>query len=145
MNAPGKSLLKAVSILFIIGGVTFTAITIIMLALNIFPGMTSELGAFAALFSSISIASIALILVIATNVIQLIIGIIGLKKCGDPLKAQFFIITGLILFILALAGIILSIMDEKFSFLSLIVISFVLPILYIVGGVQNKKAISPSM
>lgn len=156
MNAPGKSLLKVVSILFIIGSIIVIIISILtLLTLTFLPNMigglmdeyASEFGDFSNELAEVSglfgsLVSIALILGIITSVIQLIIGIIGLKKCGDPSQAQFFIVTGIILCLLSLVSIILSAVGGDFQFTG--VIGFVLPILYIVGGLQNKKAISSS-
>jgi hypothetical protein len=59
--------------------------------------------------------------------------IMGLKKCADPAKAQFFIVIGGVLCGLQLISMIVSM--SAFG-----VIGFVLPILFIVGGMQNKKA-----
>jgi Ca2+/Na+ antiporter len=57
----------------------------------------------------------------------------GIKKSGDPSKAMFFIVTGIILCVLTLVSMIMN-----FQVTSLI--GFVLPVLYIVGGAMNKKA-----
>ena len=73
----------------------------------------------------------------------MIIGILGLGKCGDPTKAGFFIVTGIVLCAFAFLSLILSIVGGGFQFTGLI--GFVLPILFIVGGVQNKNAASSSV
>lgn len=59
-------------------------------------------------------------------------------KSEDPSRANFFIVTGIVLCALYLISMIMS-----FNVLSLI--NFVLPILFIVGGVQNKNAAAPSV
>jgi len=65
--------------------------------------------------------------------VDLVIGIIGVKQCGDPSKALFFIIVGFILGGLTLISLIVA-----FSVWNLL--GLVMPVLYIVGGFMNKKA-----
>ena len=125
MNAPGKGILKVVSILFIIFGAIATIFSIIALI-----GSTMASSLFGGL---VAILVIATIIALISSLLELVLGIVGLKKCADPSQANFFIVTGIILCVLNLVSMIMS-----FSVLSLI--GFVLPILYIVGGVQNKNA-----
>lgn len=130
MNAPGKGLLKVISILFIVFGVIATIVSVVALIGS--AALTAYLG------------DLGIILVIATvvmliaSVLELVMGILGIKKCSDPAKAGFFITTGIILCILTLASMIMNIASAGFSVTSLI--GFVLPVLYIVGGIMNKKA-----
>ena len=146
MNAPGKGLLKVVSILFIIFGAiatiasligVFGAIAAASLVSAATDAISSEVGtAVAAAVGPMLI--VALIIAIADSVLTLIIGIMGVGKSGDVSKADFFVKTGIVLCIIALISVIFSIVGGSFSVTSLI--GFVLPILYIVGGNQNKKA-----
>lgn len=132
MNAPGKGLLKVISILFIIFGVIAAIVSVIaLLGSAILTAYAGGLGA---------IVMIATIVMLLASVLELIIGIIGIKKCNDPAKAGFFITTGIILCALTLVSLIMSIASAGFSATSLI--GFVLPVLYIVGGCMNKKAVS---
>lgn len=133
MNAPGKTLLKVVSILFIIFGAIALIVSIIAL-----------IGAsvVAALVPLAGILIVGTIIMIIVSVLELVLGIIGLKKCGDPSQANFFIVSGIILCVLALVSLIFSIAGGGFNVTSLI--GFVLPILYIVGGFMNKKAATAS-
>ena len=81
MNAPGKGLLKVISILFIIFGVIATIMSV--LALIGSAAVTAYLG------------ELGIILVIATavmliaSVLELVMGILGLKKCGGPCESWF--------------------------------------------------------
>ena len=141
MNAYGKGLLKVVSILFIIFGAIATVILIIGL---IGYAMADSIGGLA------GIIIVTLILILVVSVLELIIGIVGLKKCGDPTKGRFFITTGIILCALSLVSLILSIAGGSFDVTSLgiktgtlTIIGFVLPVLYIIGGSMNKKAVPP--
>lgn len=127
MNAPGKGILKVVSILFIVFGAILTIISIIgLIGSSMVSSMFGGLGA---------ILVIATVIALISSLLELVIGIIGVKKCEDPSQANFFIVTGIVLCALYLITMIMS-----FSVWNLI--GFVLPILFIVGGVQNKNAAS---
>lgn len=130
MNAPGKGILKTVSILFIVFGAIATVFSIIGLAGSAMLTAVAEEAAAAAVGG---VLVLAMILAVAVSALELILGIVGLKKVADPSKAQYFIVVGIILCVLSLATTIMN-----FSVLSLV--SFVLPVLYIVGGFMNKKA-----
>jgi hypothetical protein len=128
MDAPGKGMLKVVSILFIIFGAIATIVSIVALVGSAV--LTAYTEGLAGIFI---VGSIILLLV---SVLELIVGIIGLKKCADPAQAGFFIVTGIVLCVLGLVSMIMTL--SSFQVTSLI--SFVLPILYIVGGFMNKNA-----
>lgn len=113
----GKTLLRVISIIFIVFGAISTIFSIIALI------GTAVIG---------TGFIIATVLLLISSLIELIIGIVGLKKSGDPSDANFFIVTGFILGILMLISMIMN-----FSGWSLI--GFVLPVLYIVGGYMLKK------
>lgn len=130
MNAPAKGLLKIVSILFIVFGVIATIIS--LLAVLGSAALTAAAGI-------VGILLLATILLLAASVFEFVFGIIGLKKCGDPTKAGFFIVSGIILCVISLVSLIIGILNSSFQVTSLI--SFVLPLLYIIGGVMNKKAV----
>ena len=125
MNAPGKGILKVSSIIIIIFGAIATIFSIIaLIGSSMVSSVFGGLGA---------ILVVATIIALISSLLELVLGIVGLKKCDDPSQANFFIVTGIILCVLNLVSMIMS-----FSVLSLI--NFVLPILFIVGGVQNKNA-----
>jgi hypothetical protein len=143
MNAPAKNLLKVSSILMIIFGAIATGVTIISLAGS--AGEASRLGG----FTGIIIATIILIAV--GSALELTAGIIGLKKYSDPTRRRYFILSGMILCVLSLASLIVSIADGSFTFFILGIptgvlksIAFMLPILFIIGGAMNRKAVQPA-
>lgn len=127
MNAPGKGMLKVVSILFIVFGAIATLVSLI--------GLFGSAVLAAATYRLAGILVVAMVIALISSVLELIVGIIGLKRCEDPAQSGFFIVTGIILCALMLISLIMS-----FSFMSLI--GFVLPILFIVGGMMNKNASS---
>lgn len=135
MDAPGKNLLRVTSILLIIFGAIDAFISIIGLACTSFlsnaaTGITGSAVAGTALGGMLAVAAF---LLLASGVLDLILGILGLKKCGDPAQANYFIVCGIVLCIVPFISMVMS-----FQITSLI--GFVLPALYIVGGYMNRKA-----
>ena len=129
----GAGFLKVTGILMIIGG----AISIIM-------GIIAALGVAALVYISSGTVSSALLyasvtLMIVSAVAELVAGIIGVANCKKPEKAGVCIVCGIIVAVLSIAGTILnSVGGGSFSAFSLI-LGLVLPVLYIVGAVFNKK------
>jgi hypothetical protein len=140
MNAPGKGLLKTVSILFIIFGAIATIVSIFaVLGSAVLTSVAADLGgdAGAAVGGLLMIATIIMLIV---SVLELVLGIMGVgKRSNDPSKAGFYIVSGIILCVLALVSLIMSITSGGSWWTS--GIGFVLPILYIVGGSMNKKVL----
>ena len=132
-KAKGTGFLKVTGILMIIGG----GISIIM-------GIIAALGVAVVAYVSDGKASSTLLyasvlLVIASAIAQLVAGIIGVVNCRKPEKAMSCIVCGVIVAVLSIAGSILnSVGGGSFSVLSLI-LGLVLPVLYIIGAVFNKK------
>ena len=129
----GSGFLKVTGILMIIGG----AISVIM-------GIIAALGVAALVYISDGTVSSALlytsvILMIVSAVAELVAGIIGVVNCKKPEKAGVCIAWGIIVAVLSVAGTILnSVGGGTFSVFSLI-LGLVLPVLYIIGAVFNKK------
>ena len=129
----GAGFLKVTGILMIIGG----AISIIM-------GIIAALGVAALVYISSGTVSSALLyasvtLMIVSAVAELVAGIIGVANCKKPEKAGVCIVCGIIVAVLSIAGTILnSVGGGSFSAFSLI-LGLVLPILYIIGAVFNRK------
>lgn len=129
----GSGFLKVTGILMIIGG----GISIIM-------SIVAVLGIAALVYISDGEASSAMLyasvaLMVVSAVAQLVAGIIGVVNCKKPEKAGVCIAWGVIVAALCIAGTILnSVGGGTFSILSL-VLGLVLPILYIIGAVFNKK------
>lgn len=127
MDPSGKGMLKVVSILFIIFGAIATVVSLIaLLGASILAVVTVGLS---------GLLTIATIIALISSAAELVIGIIGLKKCADPAQAGFFIVTGIVLCVLTLVSMIMF-----FQITSLI--GFVLPVLFIVGGFMNKNSVA---
>lgn len=129
----GSGFLKVTGILMIIGG----GISIIM-------SIIAVLGVAALVYISDGEASSAMLyasvaFMVVSAVAQLVAGIIGVVNCKKPEKAGVCIAWGVIVAVLCIAGTILnSVGGGSFSIFSL-VLGLVLPILYIIGAVFNKK------
>ena len=129
----GTGFLKVTGILMIIGG----GISIIM-------GIIAALGVAALAYISDGTVSSALlyasvVLMLISAVAELVAGIIGVVNCKKPDKAGSCIVWGIIVAVLSVAGTILnSVGGCYFSAFSLI-LGLVLPVLYIIGAVFNKK------
>ena len=134
-SAPAQGLLKVISILFIIFGAIATIVSLIAVIGS--AALTSVAGAYGAAAIG-GILLLATILLLVVSVLEFVLGIVGLKRCGDPTKAGFFIVSGIILCALSLISLIIGLAYGSFQFTGLI--GFVLPALYIIGGLQNKKA-----
>ena len=133
MHTPGKLLLKLASILFICWGC-------IALGLVLLFCLASSLLVWIISFLSLSVASVAgtafliiCILLLLSSILQIITGILGLRRCGDPARASFFITNGWIL--CATTGISLLI-----SFQLLGLIGLCISTLFVIGGYRNKYA-----
>ena len=135
MDAPGKGILKTVSILFIIFGAI--AAVICLVGILGFAALSTTGGVIGAGIGSLLMVATVLLLIV--SVLELILGIVGLKKCGEPSQAGYFITTGIVLSVLSLVSMIVGIAGSGFTLTSLI--GFVLPVLYIVGGYMNRKVI----
>ena len=129
----GSGFLKVTGILMIIGG-----------AISVILGIIAALGVAALVYISDGTVSSALlytsvILMIVSAVAELVAGIIGVVNCKKPEKAGVCIAWGIIVAVLSVAGTILnSVGGGTFSVFSLI-LGLVLPVLYIIGAVFNKK------
>jgi hypothetical protein len=134
MNAPGKGILKVVSILYIIFGGIFALLGVLSLFLattisawmgGIMGGMMGGLGVMA--------GGLLFVVLLIPAAVDLVIGIVGVRNADEPSRSTFFIVTGFILGGLSLIGLILA-----FSIWGLIML--VMPVLFIVGGYMNRNA-----
>ncbi len=136
VQAPkGAGFLKVCGILMIIGG-----------ALGIILGIVALIGVFAlsALLEgsggSMGGLIFSAVLAIVAGVVELIAGIIGVKNCKNPAKATTCIVWGAIVAALTIISQILSVAGgESFNVMSCIT-GLVVPVLFIVGAVLNKKS-----
>ena len=129
----GTGFLKVTGILMIIGGAVSIILSIIAaLGIAALAYISDEAVSSALLYASV-------ILMIVSAVAELVAGIIGVANCKKPDKAGSCIVWGIIVAVLSVAGTILnSVGGGSFSAFSLI-LGLVLPVLYIIGAVFNKK------
>ena len=127
----GRKFLKVTGILMIIGG-----------AFGIIGGIVAMIGAgalAAVLETSAGGLMLASVLILASAVFQLIAGIMGVKNCDKPEKAQSCLVMGVIVAILSVAGNVISnVLGSSFNILSYAT-GLVIPVLYIIGAVKNKE------
>ena len=78
-------------------------------------------------------------LMVASAVAELVAGIVGVVNCKKPEKAGVCIVWGAIVAVLCVAGTVLNLVaNGEFNIFTLAV-GLVLPVLFIIGGVNNKK------
>ena len=127
----GRKFLKVTGILMIIGG-----------AFGIIGGIVAMIGAgalAAVLETSAGGLILASVLILASAVFQLIAGIMGVKNCDKPEKAQACLVMGIIVAILSVAGNVTSnVLGSDFNVFNYAT-GLVIPILYIIGAAKNKE------
>ena len=127
----GRKFLKVTGILMIIGG-----------AFGIIGGIVAVIGAgalAAVLETSAGGLMLASALILASAVFQLIAGIMGVKNCDKPEKAQSCLVMGVIVAILSVAGnVTSSVLGSSFNITSYVT-GLVIPVLYIIGAAKNKE------
>ena len=127
----GRKFLKVTGILMIIGG-----------AFGIIGGIIAMIGAgalAAVLETSAGGLMLASALILASAVFQLIAGIMGVKNCDNPEKAQSCLVMGVIVAILSVSGNIISnVLGSDFNIFSYAT-GLIIPVLYIIGAVKNKE------
>ena len=128
----GRKFLKVTGILMIIGG-----------AFGIIGGIVAMIGAgalAAVLETSAGGLMLASALILASAVFQLIAGIMGVKNCDKPEKAQSCLVMGVIVAILSVSGNIVSnVLGSSFNIMSYAT-GLIIPVLYIIGAVKNKES-----
>ena len=127
----GRQFLKVTGILMIIGG-----------AFGIIGGIVAIIGAgalAAVLETSAGGLMFASVLILASAVFELIAGIMGVKNCDKPEKAQSCIVIGVIVAILSVAGNVISnVLGSDFNIINYAT-GLIIPVLYIIGAVKNKE------
>ena len=129
----GSGFLKVTGILMIIGG----GISIIM-------GIIAALGVAALAYVSDGRASSALLyasvgLMLVSAAAELTAGIIGIINCKKPEKAGICMAWGVIVAVLCVASTILNSAGGGSFSVFFLILGLVLPVLYIIGAVFNKK------
>ena len=127
----GSKFLKVTGILMIIGA-----------AFGIIGGIIALIGAgalAAVLETSAGGLMLASALILLSAIFQLIAGIMGVKNCDKPEKAQNCLVMGIIVAILSVSGNIISnVLGSDFNILSYAT-GLIIPVLYIIGAVKNKE------
>ena len=127
----GRKFLKVTGILMIIGG-----------AFGIIGGIVAMIGSgalAAVLETSAGGLMLASALILASAVFQLVAGIMGVKNCDKPEKAQSCIVIGVIVAILSVAGNVISnVLGSDFNIINYVA-GLIIPVLYIIGAVKNKE------
>ena len=127
----GRKFLKVTGILMIIGG-----------AFGIIGGIVAMIGVgalAAVLETSAGGLMLASVLILASAVFQLIAGIMGVKNCDKPEKAQSCLIMGVVVAILSVSGNVISnVLGSDFNIFSYAT-GLIIPVLYIIGAVKNKE------
>lgn len=127
----GRKFLKVTGILMIIGG-----------AFGIIGGIVAVIGAgalAAVLETSAGGLMLASTLILASAVFQLIAGIMGVKNCDKPEKAQSCIVIGVIVAILSVTGNVISnVLGSDFNIINYAA-GLIVPVLYIIGAAKNKE------
>ena len=127
----GRKFLKVTGILMIIGA-----------AFGIIGGIIAMIGvgALAAVLETSAVGlMLASVLVLASAVFQLSAGIMGVKNCDKPEKAQTCLVMGIIVAILSVAGNVISnVLGSDFNAFNYAT-GLVIPVLYIIGATKNKE------
>ena len=126
----GSKFLKVTGILMIISA-----------AFGIIGGIIALIGAgalAAVLETSAGGLMLASALILVSAVFQLIAGIMGVKNCDKPEKAQSCMVIGVIVAILSVAGNVISnVLGSDFNIMNYAT-GLIIPILYIIGAAKNK-------
>ena len=128
----GRKFLKVTGILMIIGA-----------AFGIIGGIVAVIGATAlaaVLETSAGGLIFASVLILVSAIFQLIAGIMGVKNCNKPEKAQSCRVMGIIVALLSVAGNVISnVLGSSFNILSYAT-GLIIPVLYIIGAAKNKTS-----
>lgn len=128
----GSKFLKVTGILMIIFGALALVLAIIAIA---------GISLLAAMGASSGLLTVSCILMLVGAVAELVAGIIGVKNWNKLEKAGTCITWGIIVIVLCVISNILTVVGGgDFSVLNLAT-GLVIPVLYLIGGLQNKKAL----
>lgn len=133
-KANGKTMLLVASILLLIGGVIalITSLVGILAGSYIASTGVNGAGALATLFLVYFITSLVMAL------FQMVASIFGIVNHKKTEKAQACLVMGIILVALAVLNMILAFCINSFSFG--LVLSLILPLLYVGGAIMNRSA-----
>lgn len=127
-------------------GATFLKVTgiimIVVAALGIILGIVALIAAIAAnalAGGALGLLIVAALIALVGSVLQLIAGIIGVKNCNKPEKAQTCIVWGAIVAALNVLSVVLTVAQGGDIAVSGI-LGIVVPALFIFGAIKNKQA-----
>ena len=128
----GSKFLKVTGILMIIFGALALILSIVA---------AIGLAALAALDLNTWQYTSAVILMLVGSIFELIAGIVGVKNCNKPEKAGTCMVWGIIVIALSVLSNVLTLVGnpDNFSIVNLLT-GLVIPVLYLIGAVMNKKA-----
>lgn len=130
-QAKGATFLKVTGIIMIVGG-----------ALGIILGIVALIAAIAAnalAGGAGGLLVVAALIALVGSVLQLIAGIVGVKNCNKPEKAQTCIVWGAIVAALNVLSVVLTVAQGGDIAVSGI-LGIVVPALFIFGAIKNKQA-----
>lgn len=130
-QAKGATFLKVTGIIMIVGG-----------ALGIILGIVALIAAIAAnalAGGALGLLIVAALIALVGSVLQLIAGIVGVKNCNKPEKAQTCIVWGAIVAALNVLSVVLTVAQGGDIAVSGI-LGIVVPALFIFGAIKNKQA-----
>lgn len=128
----GSKFLKVTGILMIVFGALALILSIVA---------AIGLAALVALDLNTWQYTLAVILMLVGSVFELIAGIVGVKNCKKPEKAGTCMVWGIIVIALSVLSNVLTLVGnpDNFSIVNLLT-GLVIPVLYLIGAVMNKKA-----
>ena len=128
----GSKFLKVTGILMIVFGALALILSIVA---------AIGLATLAALDLNTWQYTLAVILMLVGSIFELIAGIVGVKNCNKPEKAGTCMVWGIIVIALSVLSNVLTLVGnpDNFSIVNLLT-GLVIPVLYLIGAVMNKKA-----
>lgn len=127
--ANGKNFLKVCGIIMIVGG----GISLIM-------SLVAAFGIAVLITLGQTAVAIGGIIAVLGGILELVCGILGVVNCNKPEKANLCLAFGVVVLVCQVVANILYIVGDSFSFFSF-VLGLVLPILFVIGAVLNKKSV----
>ena len=128
----GSKFLKVTGILMIVFGALALILSIVA---------AIGLAALVALELNTWQCTAAVILMLVGSIFEMIAGIVGVKNCNKPEKAGTCMVWGIIVIALSVLSNVLTLVGnpDNFSIVNLLT-GLVIPVLYLIGAVMNKKA-----
>jgi len=139
MNAPGKGLLKVSGILLIIAGGFWLLLGVLAALGMLVPGVLAASAQ--ATNTTVTMVVVGAIVIVVLGAIYLIAGILGVKNCNKPEKAQVCFTISIIMLLVIILDSISSLMGGTLKWYN-IIIGLVLPVVYLLGALKNKEVAS---